>query len=118
MGFFSLREFPIMSIDFLLLSCLKFKLKKRDKNVLNAKKSKSADFTVLFFFHLFLKHAFPSPMSGICMIGRRWFDILLRSVLLIGHRPLYKCKSPLLHSPSEGMYKGTASMKSRVHSKH
>lgn len=53
MGFFPLREFPIMSIDFLLLSCLKFKLKKRDKNVLNAKKSKSADFTVLFFFTYF-----------------------------------------------------------------
>lgn len=70
------------------------------------------------FFHLFLKHAFPPPMSGICMIGRSWFDILLRSVLLIGHRPLYKCKSPLLHSPSEGKYKGTVSMKSRVHSKH
>lgn len=60
MGFFSLREFPIMSIDFLLLSCLKFKLKKRDKNVLNAKKSKSADFTVLFFSLIF-ETCFPFP---------------------------------------------------------
>lgn len=49
-----------MSIDFLLLSCLKFKLKKRDKNVLNAKKSKSADFTVLFFSLIF-ETCFPFP---------------------------------------------------------
>lgn len=38
MGFFFLREFFIMLIDFLLLSCLKVKLKKRDKNVWNVKK--------------------------------------------------------------------------------
>lgn len=53
MGFFFLREFFIMLIDFLLLSCLKFKLKKRDKNVLNVKKLKFVDFIVLFFLFIF-----------------------------------------------------------------
>lgn len=53
MGFFFLREFFIMLIDFLLLSCLKFKLKKRDKNVLNVKKLKFVDFRVLFFLFIF-----------------------------------------------------------------
>lgn len=42
-----------MLIDFLLLSCLKFKLKKRDKNVLNVKKLKFVDFIVLFFLFIF-----------------------------------------------------------------
>lgn len=51
--FFFLREFFIMLIDFLLLSCLKFKLKKRDKNVFNVKKLKFVDFIVLFFFIYF-----------------------------------------------------------------
>lgn len=74
-----------MLIDFLLLSCLKFKLKKRDKNVLNVKKLKFVDFIVLFFFYLFLKYVFFFLMFGICMIGWSWFDILLRSVLLIGY---------------------------------
>lgn len=117
-GFFFLREFFIMLIDFLLLSCLKFKLKKRDKNVLNVKKLKFVDFIVLFFFYLFLKYVFFFLMFGICMIGWSWFDILLRSVLLIGYWFLYKCKSFLLYLLFEGMYKGIVSMKLCVYSKY
>lgn len=49
-----------MSIDFLLLSCLKFKLKKRDKNVLNAKKKNLQILQPIrkwVFSDLFLEHA-------------------------------------------------------------
>lgn len=117
--YFFLWGILLLCQSILLLSCLNLNLKKNnDKKMFETQRKKITVKCSRLESVLILKQAFLLRFPQFAWLDGAGLIVYWGAWCWSGTDLPTKCKSPLLHSPFEGMYKWTISMKSRVHSKH